>query len=197
MEEVKELKEVLERVEAKIIAAGKMYAAMNFAVWMSVMLLFYVIIWIVNLSLWGIILYWVVAGSMAFWFTGKIWNRLVALIRASGKKEKTSKFGMFAIWSTAIIVGWILIPQTSIAINEGARAAVGFLTSISMAIFGMWLLFDRMEKEMIPGFILPALGVPVVWNMAKGAMLWGGFLVALGFALTVLWYLYSAFKTIG
>ena len=203
MEDVKELKEVLGRIEAKIIAAGKMYAAMNFAVWMSVMLLFYVTIFVVNLPAWGIILYWVTAGSVALWFTGKILNRLKALIRASGKKEKTSRSEIlliFAIWVTAIIVGWILIPQTSIAINQGARGAVGFLTFISMAIFAMWLFFARsgeIEREMIPGFILPALGIPVVWNMAKFAMIWGGFLVALGFTLTILWYLYSAFKRIG
>ena len=44
VEEVRDLKDVLERVEGKLIAAGKMYGAMNFGAWLSVMLFYYVII---------------------------------------------------------------------------------------------------------------------------------------------------------
>lgn len=43
MEEVKELKEVLERVDGKLITAGKMYGAMNYAVWLVVMVGYYIL----------------------------------------------------------------------------------------------------------------------------------------------------------
>ncbi|MCD6558914.1 MAG: hypothetical protein J7K57_03450 [Palaeococcus sp.] len=203
MEEVRELKEVLEKVEAKILAAGKMYGAMNFVVWMNVMLLFYVLMGIFELPGWGIALYWMAGFGGAFWFTGKIWQRLAALMRASGKKGEVSTFGsilIFVSWILGATLGWILIPSTSIAVSEGARMAVGFLSFMTISIFGMWLVFARyggIEREMVPAFLIPALGIPFAWGMSTGAMIWAGFVVALGFAVTIMWYLYSAFKAIG
>ncbi|NJE27114.1 hypothetical protein E3E22_10935, partial [Thermococcus sp. MV5] len=81
MEEVKELKEVLERVEGKLIAAGKMYGAMNFGIWLSVMLFYYAIIGVVDLPWQFNLVYWPVAFIVAMGFTGRIWKRLQKLGR--------------------------------------------------------------------------------------------------------------------
>ncbi|WP_232054720.1 hypothetical protein [Thermococcus sp. 2319x1] len=84
-------------------------------------------------------------------------------------------------------------------ITEEASVAAGFLTFIALGVFGMWLVFIRAgnkDKGMVPAFLLPALGVPLVLEMEKGAMAWAGFLVAAGYALTSLLYLYFAFNAI-
>jgi len=89
MEDVKELKEVLERVEGRLIAAGKMYGAMSFGAWLSVMLLYYVIIGVFDLPWQFNIVYWPVAFMLAMGFTGRIWRRLQKLGMVTGKEVES------------------------------------------------------------------------------------------------------------
>jgi len=202
MEEVGELKSVLERVEGRLIAAGKMYGAMNFAVWLAIMLLYYVMLGIFDIPRQFNLIYWPLGFAVAMVFTGRIWKRLKRLGRVTGREieeSKTSGILVMASWITGIILGWGIIPRMGVGVSEGAALAVGFLSFITLSIFGMWLVFARysgVEREIIPSFLIPAMGIPIVWNMETGAMVWAGFTVALSFALTILWYLYSAFKAI-
>jgi len=202
MEEVRELREVLERVEGKLIAAGKMYGAMNFGVWLVIMLLYYVILGVFDFPWQFNLLYWPLAFIVATSFTGKAWERFKRLGKATGREIKASKTGrilVMAPWAIGIIIGWGIIPRMGVGVSEGAALAVGFLSFIALAVFGMWLVFSRYggaEREIIPSFLIPAMGIPVAWNMEAGAMVWAGFNVSLGFALTILWYLHSAFKAI-
>ena len=202
MEEVTELRNVLERVEGKLIAAGKIYGAMNFGVWSSIMLLYYVMLGIFDISWQFNLIYWPLGFAVAMVFTGRIWKRLKRLGRVTGREiegSKTSGILVMASWITGIILGWGIIPRMGVGVSEGAALAVGFLSFITLSIFGMWLVFARysgVEREIIPSFLIPAMGIPIVWNMETGAMVWAGFTVALSFALTILWYLYSAFKAI-
>ncbi|WP_297514196.1 hypothetical protein [Thermococcus sp.] len=202
MEEVTELRNVLERVEGKLIAAGKIYGAMNFGVWSSIMLLYYVMLGIFDISWQFNLIYWPLGFAVAMVFTGRIWKRLKRLGRVTGREiegSKTSGILVMVSWITGIILGWGIIPRMGVGVSEGAALAVGFLSFITLSIFGMWLVFARysgVEREIIPSFLIPAMGIPIVWNMETGAMVWAGFTVALSFALTILWYLYSAFKAI-
>ena len=202
MEEVGELKSVLERVEGRLIAAGKMYGAMNFAVWLAIMLLYYVMLGIFDIPWQFNLIYWPLGFAVAMVFTGRIWKRLKRLGRVTGREiegSKTSGILVMASWITGIILGWGIIPRMGVGVSGGAALAVGFLSFITLSIFGMWLVFARysgVEREIIPSFLIPAMGIPIVWNMETGAMVWAGFTVALSFALTILWYLYSAFKAI-
>ncbi|HDZ36340.1 MAG TPA: hypothetical protein ENH81_05460 [Thermococcus sp.] len=202
MKEVRELKEVLERVEGKLIAAGKMYGAMNFGVWLVTMLLYYVILGVFDFPWQFNLLYWPLAFIAATSFTGRAWERFKRLGKAAGREIKTSKTDrilVMAPWAVGIIIGWGIIPRLGIGISKDAALAVGFLSFIALAVFGMWLVFARYggaEREITPSFLIPAAGIPVVWNMESGAIVWAGFVVALSFASTILWYLYSAFKAI-
>ncbi|WP_297551963.1 hypothetical protein [Thermococcus sp.] len=202
MEEVTELRNVLERVEGKLIAAGKIYGAMNFGVWSSIMLLYYVMLGIFDISWQFNLIYWPLGFAVAMVFTGRIWKKLKRLRRVTGREiegSKTSGILVMVSWITGIILGWGIIPRMGVGVSEGAALAVGFLSFITLSIFGMWLVFARysgVEREIIPSFLIPAMGIPIVWNMETGAMVWAGFTVALSFALTILWYLYSAFKAI-
>lgn len=202
MQEVRELKNVLERVEGKLIAAGKLYGAMNFGVWLSVMLFYYSIIGVADIPWQFNLIYWPVAFIVAMGFTGRVWKRLQRLGRVTGRKVEISGKGGILIalsWITGIILGWGVIPHMSPGVNAEASMAVGFLSFIAFSVFAMWLVFaryGRIEREIIPAFLIPATGIPIAKGMETGAMAWAGFLVGLGFSLAVLAYIYSAFKAI-
>ncbi|AEH24037.1 hypothetical protein [Pyrococcus yayanosii] len=202
MEEVRELKEVLERVEGKLIAAGKIYAAINFAFWLLVMAIYYVVIGLTELPGWANGLYWGSAVVVAIFFIGKVWGRFVKLYRAVEKGGEIGRAWILPIvasWMIGSVIGWGIIPRTSMAVNETARLAVGFLTFIGISLLGQWLVLTGghwREREMIPSFLLPLLAVPIAWKMENGAIVWAGFVVTVGFTATVLLYLYSAFRAI-
>ncbi|NJF25131.1 hypothetical protein E3E29_05590 [Thermococcus sp. Bubb.Bath] len=199
MEEVKELKSVLEKVEGKLIAAGKMYAAMNFAGFLAVMTLFYVILRFFNGGSAFSIAYWTTATVIVIALTSKVWRRIAAISgirRDSGKKIGWEIAGA---WITGAILGWILLPSLNPGINEEASLAVGFLSFISASLLGQWIILKSCcgaENEMVPAFLIPALAIPLAWRMESGAMVWAGFVVSLGFATTILLYLHSAFRAI-
>jgi len=201
--DVKELKSILERVEGKLIAAGKIYGAMNFALWLAVMAVFYTVDGIFRMCGWTSLLYWVAAILIAIPLTVRIWNRLKRLcspfypdIEREGRK---AAFLMGLAWAAGSILGWVIVPSiTWIGVSTGARLGVGFLSFIGVSLLGQWLVMTRGrgEHEMVPSFVLPLLAIPVAWHMKTGAVIWAGFVVAAGFSLTVLWYLYSAFRAI-
>ncbi|WP_232054721.1 hypothetical protein [Thermococcus sp. 2319x1] len=67
MEDVKELKSVLERVEGKLIAAQYMYGAMWFIAFLAVMALYYVLGAIVGFSSIFSAIYWIGAFVFVGW----------------------------------------------------------------------------------------------------------------------------------
>lgn len=203
---MEELKEVLERVEEKLIAAGKIYSALQFQVWVVIMTLYYLIIGPLKTIPWQLTaVYWILAFAVFAYFTSLIWKRLSMLYLASDKTLKTSQaFGasIALSWIVGAIVGWTLIPKyLPFDISPQSKLAVGYLTFISLAVFGMFITFmhfaKKVEKEMIPAFLVPALAIPIILKIAVSTMAYAGFVVALGFALTVLAYIYNAFKTLG
>ena len=204
MEDVRELKSVLERVEGRLIAAGKMYGAMNFGVWLAIMLLYYVMLGLFQPSWHFNIVYWPLGFAVAMVFTGTIWKRFKRLGRVTGREIESSTLGGILIglsWGLGFIIGWVLIPRLNPGVNFESTLATGFLTFIAFSVFAMWLVFAKFdpgeaEKEIVPAFLLPAIGIPHAMRMGPGAIMWAGFVVGLGFSLTVLWYLYSAFKAI-
>ncbi|WP_048148595.1 hypothetical protein [Palaeococcus ferrophilus] len=202
MEDVKELKDVLERVEGKLIAAGKMYGAMNFGAWLSVMLFYYLLMGLFNVSWKFSLIYWPIAFVVATSFTARVWMRVKRIGKVTGKELETSRTGAVLValsWTAGIVIGWIVVPKMNLGVTSDASIAVGFLTFITLSIFGMWLVFAKYggaEREMLPAFLLPAMGIPFARGMESGALLWASFLVALGFSITILWYIYSAFRAI-
>ncbi|ADT84896.1 hypothetical protein [Thermococcus barophilus] len=197
MKEIEELKNMLGKVEGKLIAAAKMYAAMNFSFWLFIMAGFYVLLELVNFKGIGLALYWMAAIVIGIPFTIKLWSRVERLqkIQQTGKKRKIVGAMIAIPWIVGSIIGWMIIPSMQIALNAEARLAVGFLSFIGISIGGMWLVVGR-EFEMVPAFLIPLCSIPVVWNMEEGAMIWAGFVVTASYSITVFWYLYSAFKAI-
>jgi len=204
MEDIRELREVLRRVEGKLIAAGKIYGAMNFALWLSVMAVFYVINGVTRVGGMTSLLYWGVAILIAMPLTVKIWSRLKRLYSTfypSIDEGETRKIAVLIglSWAVGSIVGWVVIPAIGwVGVSADARLGVGFLSFIGISVLGQWLVMTRGrgEHEMIPSFTLPLLSIPIAWYMKTGTITWTGFVVVAGFSLTILWYLYSAFRAI-
>jgi len=206
MEEVKNLKNVLERIEEKLIAAGKIYAAMHFQVWAVIMAGYYITIGPLKAVPWQLtITYWVLASAAFTYFTRIIWKRLVKLHLSAGRKIMGgSAFGwaMVLSWISGTILGWFIVPRhLSGTFEPWVALGIGYLTFISWSVFGMflsiWHFEKSLEKEMIPAFLIPALIIPLIPRVADVAMIYAGFAVAFAFGLTVLAYIYSAFRTLG
>ncbi len=203
---MEELKAVLERVEEKLIAAEKIYAAMQFQVWIVIVTLYYVLIGPLKTVPWQLTaIYWISAFIVFAYFTKIIWKRLIKLHLSAGRKTVSfSEFG-WAIafsWISGTILGWIIIPRYLSGTFEPLVAlGIGYSIFISWSVFGMFLAFwyfeKSLEKEMIPAFLIPALIIPLIPKVAKAAMVYAGFTVAFAFGLTVLAYIYSAFKSLG
>ncbi|WP_297476705.1 hypothetical protein [Thermococcus sp.] len=204
MEEVRELREALERVEGKLIAAEKVYAAMNFALWLSVMSIFYVIAGIGRVQGWLSPVYWGAAILIGVLLTIKMWNQLKKLYSTFypeiAKRDSKKMILLIGLsWAAGSIIGWDVVPSIDwVGINADARLGVGFLSFIGLSLLGQWIAMSRGkgEYEMTPSFLFPFLAIPIAWNMGTGAILWAGFAVTAGFSLTILLYLYSAFKVI-
>jgi len=192
-EDVKELKSVLERVEGKLIAAEKTYSAMNFAYWLFVMALFYVITEAVRAPGLFYTLYWIAALIAGFTISGKVFHELLNLHLASGRKVCRFPWWRLAVpWVTGVIVGFSVVPHL---VGGESAPAIGLLSCLAIALFGQWALVTQ-DFESIPAFIIPAVAVWPAMRMGTGAMSWAGFAITTGFALTVLLYLYSAFRAI-
>ncbi|WP_297437280.1 hypothetical protein, partial [Thermococcus sp.] len=175
----------------------------NFALWLSVMAFYYLLNGLVTLRGPVSLGYWMVAIVLAVPLTIKIWNRLKGLYSTfyHNSRRNGRKIAVLVTlpWVVGSAVGWWLIPSiTSIGVSADARLGVGFLSFIGISLLGQWLVMtqDRCEFEMMPSFILPLLAIPIAWNMNSGTITWVSFVVATGFSLTILWYLYSAFRAI-
>ncbi|WP_456477714.1 hypothetical protein [Geoglobus ahangari] len=196
MEQPEELREVLERVERKILAAGKIYSAMNFAYWLAVMSLFYAILAFFGPSGLMSITYWIGAMVVGVIVSGALFRKIMVIARLRGEKEWRRGVGIAiaASWIAGAIIGFYAIPVL-LTQNFG----VALLSFIAVSIFGMWLSLgfsERFDLEMIPAFAIPALGSLAAFQL-EDATVWAGFVIAAAFSITILLYLYSAFRTIG
>lgn len=174
---------------------------MNFAVWLAIILPYYDTLALLDIPWQFNLVYWPIAFIVAITFAGRVGKRFVEIAKATGRKVESSKReGMLIAlsWILRIVIGGVIL-QTSIAVNAEAKLAVGSLSFITLSILGMFLViakFSGTGKEIIPAFLIPGIHIPVVWNMENGAMILAGFVVALGFAVTILLYIHNAFKAI-
>ncbi len=205
MEEVKQLMEVLDRVESKLLAARKIYLALQFQAWVVIMSLYYLLLsFLPDVSWQFTAIYWTVGFVIFIYCTSIIWRRLSALYNNAGKVMRNpAAFGwsIAASWGIGAFVGWFIVPYfLSFGYPEVANG-VGYLVFIGVSVLGMFLahihFVKRVEGEMIPAFLLPLLGIAGIGMVNVYPMVYAGYVVAFSFSLTVALYIYSTFKTIG
>jgi hypothetical protein len=209
---IDELKEALERIEEKLISAEKVYSAMQFQIWLVAMILYYLIISPFRYVPWQLTAtYWILAFIVFAYFSSRILKRLINLLGSYGKDMKSSPafgMGIALSWTCGLVIGWVLVPKAISGVMELHQSiAVGFLSFISISVFGMFVTFlyfaKSFEREMIPAFLIPALTIPTIGSIQvptigniPTSVVYAGLSVGLAFSLTVLAYLISAFRVI-
>ncbi len=199
-----ELKKTLERIEEKLISAGKIYSAIQFQIWLVVMLLYYIILALFHSIPWQLTAsYWLSAFVLFSYASMKIWKRMINLFKSYGgymEKKPSFGLGMALSWIFGAVMGWMIIPATLLQMGVEKISAIGFLSFIGISVFGMFLTFfyfaKSLEKEMIPAFLIPALAIASLGIVTIESMIYAGFAVGFGFSLTVLAYLYTAFRAL-
>jgi hypothetical protein len=205
MEEVAHLREVLDKIESKLLAASKIYSALQFQLWVVIMTLYYIFTSFMKNVPWHFTaLYWSVGFVIFIYLSGLIWKRLRNLQDTAGKSMKNpAAFGwsIAASWITGSLVGWLLVPYLLGSAYPQVAVGIGYLVFISISVLGMFLTIlhfeGRVEREMVPAFLIPLLGIAGIGVMQVHPMIYAGFFVALGFSITVVLYIYMAFKTLG
>ncbi len=200
MEEVPNLRKVLDRVENKLIASGKVYVAMSFVFWMIIMLLYFLIFPNVKLPLWTTAVYWAAGILIYLWFSSIIF-RYYRRLRAPLNRKVFRRTGIFIglSWAIGGFVGMGIIPDLSVGINSITMFSIGYLSFISISVFGEWLTFRGSDLEMIPAIVIPIVGIPLALYLSSSGtnpFFWAVLVVSLAFSSTILSYLYSAFKLI-
>ncbi|MBE8539654.1 hypothetical protein [Geoglobus acetivorans] len=197
MEDTEELRKILEKVERKIVAVGKIYSAINFAYWLMVMSVFYVVLALFSPSSIISAVYWIAAMIAGVAVSGILFRRIMHIAKMSGEKResKTMAALIFLSWVAGAIIGFIVLPAT---LSAGFGAAL--LSFLSISLFGMWAVLSHLEGselEMVPSFLITAIGAVVAFTSAENLSVWAGFVIAAAFSITILLYLYSAFRIIG
>ncbi len=203
---ISELKEAIERIEEKLMSASKIYSAIQFQVWLILMMLYYIIIGLLKAVPWQLTaVYWISAITIFGYASMKILERLKKLLKSYGKSVNDSRYfgiAMVLSWIMGAIIGWSIVPSALLnaGVDVNMAVAIGFLSFISISVFGMFLTFlyfaDSFEKEMIPAFVIPSLSIMLMGRVTIESMVYAGFSIGLGYSLTVLAYLYTTFKAL-
>ncbi|WP_456422261.1 hypothetical protein [Thermococcus sp.] len=193
MQEVRELKNVLERVEGKLVVAEKAYAALNFAVWLTIMAGYYIMLPFTGSGRAVSMAYWLTGGSIGVYFTGRVWKRYLNLTARNRRGGKRKGARIALSWLIGSVTGWIVVPAVA-KVGGDTLIGLSLLTFISVSLFGQTLTIG--DRESIPSFLIPAIAVPFLFGLHSGASTWAGFVIATGFGMTIVLYLHSAFKVI-
>lgn len=199
MSDVNELKKVLSDLEKKLISVEKIFAAFPFALWMAIMLFYSNVAGVLQVPWEFNMVYWAAAVIIAVFFMTKCWEKVAQLSRVMNKNVVLSKTKVLMLtglpWIIGAIIGWGFIPMIHLSANPEVNIALGLISFIVISVFGMFLALAKytVQKEMIPAFIIPPISIPLVLG-ATNAMEVACSSIALGYTLTILWYLYSAFK---
>ncbi|NJE54429.1 hypothetical protein [Thermococcus sp. 21S9] len=194
MEEFRELRNVLERVESKLLASRKIYGALNFAVWLAVMTGYYVLVVPMEGGYVESLLYWLVGAIVAIYVTKRVWERYIAVLVSETGEKSGIGLKILLSWAVGSTIGWGIIPRLGLTTNTNETVAISILSFLAISLAGQTLATG--DREEIPAFLVPALGTIPAVKMGNTAPLWAGFVVALGFSLTIILYLHSAFKAI-
>ncbi|CAB49837.1 hypothetical protein [Pyrococcus abyssi] len=168
MEEVRELKEVLDKVERKLIAGFHVYTALVYSAWLAA-IGGYLLLTFLRFEYLG--MYWLIAIALIIGLTIKVYTKYIS------SEHGEEKLGY------AWIVGWILGGISWVLLGD----ARGLATMIVLGHVGMFVSFR--ENSMLIPLALALVLLKPSWELADA-------LIVLTYSLTALVNLYKAFRVI-
>ncbi len=185
---MEELRDVLERVEGKLVVVRYVHAAIAFVYWVTVLAIFYTVVGVV-----GRVEY---RTALAFWlisilFYYPIWNRSKRLLGLNFRKFAL-KVGIplaliliLSPWITSFLMGFTSPDR---AIGIGILCSIsGYLLIVAVVVKLRW---GRFPKEMIPAILTFAFSPLVL--IVENPLMFIGYAIMTTYCITALIYLIKA-----
>ncbi len=195
---MEEMVEALERIEKKLIASSDVYGALNYASWTIILGVYLALCTIIysccrtTEHFWYITgVFWALAFVFIFYINALVWKK-VRHLREYHRK---------GIWSI-MILGWIIggIIWTILPVLWNPQSSIlGFLIFIICGNMGISIAI-RDYRPLMPVITSALATLMVIWgNTGQGYMGWslGTEFVLVGYSLSTLLYLWSAFTLVG
>ncbi len=185
------MKDVLERVERKLIIMGDVYGAINYLGWtivLGVYMLLYVLIYAYEIKVnYGIIMgiFWSLGMAFIIYLNAVVWKKIKQLRLESARIKVREFWG----WVVGLVL-WFLIPMV---IHEDWSLALGFLLFIIGGNLGLALSFK--DYRSTPPVITSLLAIPLVTGVSFDFTWAIAVLFAnVGYAISAMLYLLSSFS---
>ena len=198
------MKEVIEKIEKKLIASSKIYAAMNYGIWAAILIIYeimFVPLFIYKpTEVWfsthppyaGIMVgvFWTIAIGFLVYVNKIAWKKMKQL-----NVEKSSKYN-----SHPMIIGWVIAAVffvlPSLLIHASWAYSLGFLLFIITGNIGIYICcrnyesFASIASAIIAIPFIFFVSLDMAWFLAIG-------FVAGGYAISTMLYLWSTFRLVG
>ncbi len=196
--DLNEFKDVIEKVENKLIVAKKIYAASIFTLWLLAMSLCYVIFSFnfhtATFFLFGG--YWITICVVVFYLSTLLYKRYFAIER-NCERAKGDKYKILFSWIFGSIVGFLIIPHLlNNVLPNTLIFSISLLSTIAVSLFGEFLVLK--DFEIIPSILFTFFGTLILTffhtHLTIAPIAWTGYIIALGYLSTIILYLASVFK---
>ena len=191
MEDVKGLRDVLERIERKLVVVRYIHEALAFAYWSTALALFYVLLSIVRVDLPTTIAFWLSATVKYY----PVWSRTKKILGLNVRAFLLKKLiPLVIIFSICLWLPCHLMKFT----NFEHAVGVAILCSVSLYILTLALTIraktGKFPSELVPS-ILTFTFAPAVLA-AGNPLILTGFAIVLTYGLTTLTCLFKAISVV-
>ncbi len=162
MEDIRGLKDVLERVEGKLVVVRYVHVALAFVYWATVLAIFYLILDIVKrIGEPTAIAFWLSAVMLYY----PIWSRTKKIL---GLNFRAFAFKIVIPLLLVIVLNFWIVSSLMTFMSPDRATSVGLLCSISMYLLIVALIVKarrgRFPKEMLPA-ILSFAFIPMIFSV--------------------------------
>ena len=199
-----EMKDVIEKVERKLMASSNVYAGMNYIAWTGVLSAYQLILlsvyftgayeWFWAHTIYASIfmgLFWGISALFIAYVNATLWKKTKHLMRRNKKNGKGAEITMIAGW----IIAGILFGILPVMIHEPWSAAFSFLLFIISGNSGIAMGF-RDYRATMP-VITSLIAIPfILIDSVNASWLIAIQFVTVGYALSTILYLWNTFTLV-
>ncbi len=205
MIEMDEMKDVIEKVEKKLIASSQVYAGMNYIAWTVVLAVYQLILlgvyfnkgayeWLWTHTIYAGIfmgLFWGISALFIAYINVTLWKKTKHLMQRNKKNGKGAEITMIAGW----VIAGILFGVLPMMIYEPWSAAFSFLLFIISGNSGIAIGF-RDYKATMP-VITSLIAIPfIIVESIDASWFIAIQFVTVGYALSTILYLWNTFTLV-